>query len=137
MDANSLTILNRYKLIGTTEEFRAAIKSLVTRVEEEGHRGILSYRFYVNATEKSARAVIDYENAAAWIGHHDIAMGWPEMTAMHAVATLDEVTFLGPLTPEIKAWIASSTLAARILEGNSFASGFNRWNMPVVQSSSS
>lgn len=31
------------------------------RVEAEGRPGILSYRFFVNASERTARGVIDYK----------------------------------------------------------------------------
>jgi hypothetical protein len=61
----------------------------------------------------------------AWIGHHDIAMNWPEM-AFHTAARLAEVIFLGPLTSEIQAWIESSALTARLRAGNFFAGGFQR-----------
>jgi hypothetical protein len=126
MEYCALTILNHYTLSGSPPAFAEAISRLCTRVRDEGHPGVLSYRFFVNAQDSTARAVIDYENAAAWIGHHDIAMPWPEMQAMQAVATLDEVVFLGELTPEIAAWIAGSALKARIRQGNSFAAGFRR-----------
>ncbi len=126
MSETRLTVLNLYSLKGTGAQFEAAIKRLAARVEREGHPGVLSYRFFVNDSEKSARAVIDYENAEAWIGHHDIAMGWPEMVGLHAVATLSEVTFLGLLTPEIKNWIENSALTAKINSGNAFAAGFRR-----------
>lgn len=126
MSEPGLTILNLYTLIGSADDFRAAIERLADRVREEGHPGVLSYRFFVNETVNTARAVIDYENASAWIGHHDIAMGWPEMAGLHGVATLSEVTFLGALTPEIQSWIDNSKLTARIRHGNSFAAGFQR-----------
>lgn len=48
------------------------------------------------------------------------------MSGLHGVATLSEVTFLGPLTPEIQIWIDNSKLTARIHHGNSFAAGFQR-----------
>jgi len=126
MNEPGLTIVNLYTLTGSADAFKAAIERLVARVRDEGHPGVLSYRFFVNEAEKSARAVIDYEDAAAWIGHHDIAMGWPEMAGLHGVAALSEVTFLGPLTPEIQDWIDNSKLTARIRHGNSFAAGFQR-----------
>ena len=80
----------------------------------------------MNASEGTARGIIDYEDPGAWIGHHDIAMAWPEMTALHTAARLAEVTFLGRLTHEIEAWIEGSTLTARIRRGNRFAAGFQR-----------
>ena len=82
-----LTILNLYELKGAPEDFEIAVGALATRVEAEGHPGVLSYRFFVNASERTARGVIDYKDADAWIGHHDIAMSWPEMTALHAAAS--------------------------------------------------
>lgn len=121
-----LTILNRYNLTATPEDFEHAIQSLASRVERQGHPGVLSYRFFVNAADMSARAVIDYSDANAWIGHHDIAMGWDEMKLLHSVAELAEVTFLGPLTPQIEKWIASSSLTAVIRHGNEYAAGFRR-----------
>lgn len=121
-----LTILNRYTLKSSAREFAAAIDALVTRVEAEGDPGILSYRFFVNEGDRTATGIIDYNSPRAWIGHHDIAMDWPEMKALHGVATLAEVTFLGPLTDEIRDWIANSTLTAHIRSGNHFASGFQR-----------
>ncbi|MDK1494791.1 hypothetical protein QN219_33340, partial [Sinorhizobium sp. 7-81] len=47
---------------------------------------------------RTARGVIDYKDPDAWIGHHDIAMNWPE----------------------------SSALTARVRAGNLFAGGFQR-----------
>ena len=126
MSDTHLTVLNLYRLKGTAAQFQAAITLLADRVQREGHRGIQSYQFYVNGDENTARAVIDYENAAAWIGHHDIAMGWPEMQGLHAVASLADVTFLGPLTPEIRRWIENSSLTATLNSGNAHAAGFRR-----------
>jgi hypothetical protein len=121
-----LTILNLYELKGTPEEFERAVRALAKRVEAEGHPGLLSYRFFVNAPESRARAVVEYEGPDAWIGHHELSMGWPEMRALHAAASLEEVSFFGPLTPEIKEWIERSTLTARIRSGNRFIGGFRR-----------
>lgn len=126
MDAPQLTVLNLYRLKGSGAAFTDAITALAMRVEREGARGLLSYRFWVNEAEGTARAVIDYATPQAWIGHHDISMGWPEMRALHAVAALEDVTFLGPLTPDIRAWLAGSSLTAILHEGFSAAAGFRR-----------
>lgn len=121
-----LTVVNRYRLLAPAPAFLAAISALAGRVRDEGERGVLAYRFFVDSEAATARAVIDYATPAAWIGHHDIAMAWPEMRALHAVARLEEAEFLGPLTPEIAAWLARSGLSARILQGATFAAGFRR-----------
>jgi hypothetical protein len=126
MTARPLTVLILYRLKGSTSDFRAAITALVGRVEREGDRGVLSYRFWVNEADRTARAVIDYSTPSAWVGHHEIAMPWPEMTALHAVAALEEVTFLGPLAPEISNWLASSSLSATVYNGFEAAAGFRR-----------
>ena len=80
-----LTVLNLYTLRNGAGPFTAAITALAKRVEAEGERGILSYRFFVHQDGTTARAVIDYATPEAWIGHHDIAMDWPEMRALHGV----------------------------------------------------
>lgn len=126
MTEQRLTILNLYELKAPADDFARAIEALAKRVEAEGDPGVLSYRFFVNASDGTARGVVDYINPAAWIGHHDIAMGWPEMSALHAVASLSEVVFLGAMTGEIQAWVASSSLRARIRSGYAFAGGFRR-----------
>ena len=123
---SSLTILNTYDILTTPEAFLAAITKLAARVEVEGHRGVLSYRFFCAPDLMQARAVIDYSGPEAWIGHHDIAMSWPEMNALHQAARLVEVTFLGEVTPEIQDWISRSTLRARLITGFSDAAGFHR-----------
>lgn len=126
MDAPRLTVLNLYRLKASAAAFTAAITALASRVEREGERGLLSYRFWVNEAERTARAVIDYATPQAWTGHHDISMDWPEMKALHAVAWLEDVTFLGPLTPEIRAWLAGSSLMAKVHDGFVPAAGFRR-----------
>ena len=125
MTTPQLTVLNRYRLKGSVPEFTAAITALVARVEREGEPGILSYRFWVS-DDGAARAVIDYATPQAWIGHHDIAMPWPEMKALHSVAALEEAVFLGPLTAEIRDWLAGSSLTAAIRDGFALAAGFHR-----------
>jgi hypothetical protein len=121
-----LTVLNLYRLAGDADAARAAFAALAARVEREGHPGIRSYRFFVHADQPTARAVIDYAGPSAWLGHHDIAMAWPEMRALHGVARLAEATFLGPFTPDMQTWLDRSGLTARIETGYSFVAGFRR-----------
>ena len=122
----TLTVVNRYDLKQSAEDFRAAISALAARVEREGHAGVLSYRFFLSEVAGQARAVIDYADPDAWMGHHHIAMGWPEMAALHAVAALEEITFLGNVSAEITDWLASSGLKARVNTGYGYAAGFRR-----------
>ncbi|MEY4695714.1 MAG: hypothetical protein RIT14_142 [Pseudomonadota bacterium] len=122
----AICVLNHYDLIGPPEAFGTAIAALAARVQAEGHPGLRGYRFYLNADAGRAQAVIDYADAAAWIGHHDQAMPWPEMRALHAVARLAEITFLGPVPPDIEAWLARSGLTARLVRGYRPVAGFQR-----------
>lgn len=126
MTEPALTVLNVYALKGTAADFRAAISALAARVLRDGHKGVLSYRFFVSDSQPIARAVIDYADAAAWIGHHEIAMGWPEMTALHKAAALQDITFLGEVPTAITDWLATSGLKADVHGGYSLAAGFRR-----------
>ncbi|AFL50287.1 hypothetical protein ABIE78_003917 [Sinorhizobium fredii] len=60
------------------EDFESAVGALAKRIEAEGHSGVLAYRFFMNASEGTARGNIDFKDPGAWIGPHDIAMGWPK-----------------------------------------------------------
>ena len=71
-------------------------------------------------------ANVIYADAAAWIAHHDIAMGWPEMAALRAAARLEGFTLLGPVTDGIRTWMADHGLRADIAEMPVFAGGFQR-----------
>ena len=122
----ALTVLNLYTLNGTADDFRRAATALAARVRAEGEKGIVGYRFYVNEADGTARAVVDYASPQAWIGHHDIAMPWPEMQALHAAARLTESTFLGEVSPEIRDWLGGSTLTARLNSGFAAVAGFRR-----------
>lgn len=121
-----LTALNLYHLTAPAPQVAAAFAALAARVQAEGERGVAGYRFYLNEAQAQARAVVDYATPEAWLGHHDIAMPWPEMKALHGLARLAEVTFLGEVTPEIRAWIAGSSLTARVEEGFAPVAGFQR-----------
>jgi hypothetical protein len=122
----SLTVLLTYTLKGSAEEFTSAITRLAERVRRDGHPGLNAYRFFVNERDQSARAVVDYASSEAWVGHHDIAMAWPEMKAMHQAAALTDITFLGDASAEVRQWLSGSSLSARLHDGYQFAAGFRR-----------
>lgn len=122
----ALTVLNFYRLTGTVETFSAAIIALARRVEVEGHPGVLSYRFFLDPDTSTARGIVDYADAEAWIGHHEIAMAWPEMRSLHAAAPLVEATFLGVMTAEISDWLARSGITAKVTSGYCATAGFTR-----------
>ncbi len=126
MSETPLTMLNLYHLQGDAQAARIAFAALAARVERDGHPGIRSYRFFVHDDQPIARAVIDYAGPSAWIGHHDLAMTWPEMRALHGLVRLAEATFLGPFIPEMQQWLALSSLTARLETGFSYAAGFRR-----------
>lgn len=126
MSETPLTVLNLYTLSGDADAARAAFAALAARVEAKGHPGIHRYSFFVNDADMTARAVIDYAGPSAWLGHHDLAMGWPEMRALHGVARLAEAVFLGPFTDAMRAWLAGSGLTARVVTGFDPVAGFRR-----------
>ncbi|WP_435259417.1 hypothetical protein ACSBLW_06500 [Thioclava sp. FR2] len=110
-----LIAVNDYRLLRSAEAFLEAVAVLAARVEREGEQGVLGYRFFADAKGENGRAVVRYTGPAAWLGHHDLSFGWPEMKALHGVATLERVSFLGRVSGEMRDWIAGSGLRAEIL----------------------
>lgn len=125
-EAAEIMVVNRYALRAGAEAFIAAVGALAKRVEAEGHPGVLSYRFYCPEGAEEARAVVRYNGPDAWIGHHDIAMGWPEMLALRASADLVEVALHGPLTDAMTDWMARAGLLERVRHHGMAVAGFTR-----------
>ncbi|PZQ99296.1 MAG: hypothetical protein DI533_00925 [Cereibacter sphaeroides] len=120
----ALTALLTYRLNGAAAEFSAAAGHMAERVRTDGDPGVLTYRFFVD--EGSARAVVDYRDPAAWIAHHDMIMGWPEMAELRRVATLSEITFLGEVSGAMLDWLSRSGLKAEVRHGARLTAGFIR-----------
>ena len=124
-----VTVINRYALRDRAA-FVAAVTALAARVRVEGHTGVLSYRFYApegtGMQLAEGRGVVIYANPAAWVGHHDTAMGWPEMANLRAVAELVEIAIHGPLSDAMANWLDRSGLAARVVHHGLSVAGFER-----------
>lgn len=110
-----LIAVNDYRLLTGAEAFLSAVAALADRVQREGEPGVLGYRFFADAKGEQGRAVVRYAGPAAWLGHHDLSFGWPEMKALHRVAELERVSLLGKVSGEMRDWIAASGLRAEIL----------------------
>lgn len=101
-DDAEITVVNRY-VLRDPAGFEAAVTALAARVRDRGHPGVLRYRFYRSA-EGEGRAVVTYAGPEAWVGHHDLVMGWPEMAALRAAADLAEIMLFGPVSPAMQGW---------------------------------
>lgn len=116
--------INEYDLVATPEEFTTAIQAVAARTQVEGHRGVTAYQFYVNATERTAGAAIVYEDAAAWVAHHQMAYQWDEMPVLQATVKLKRLTLLGPLSEEMESWLAGADIT--VVHYDTMAAGFRR-----------
>lgn len=119
-----ITVINHYDFRQTADDFIAATQALSARVANEGHPGIQSYHFFAGTA--SGHALIRYRDADAWFGHHEIAMPWPEMAALHRAAVLVRITFSGDVPQSISDWLEKSPLNAQILVHKQPAGGFTR-----------
>lgn len=120
----TITVVNRYRLLAGPEAFVAAVAAMARRVETEGHPGVRSYHFF--CADGEGRAVVTYANPDAWVGHHDIAMGWPEMAAVRAVSNLEEIALYGPLSDAMRAWLEKAKLLGRLRHAGEAVTGFRR-----------
>jgi Antibiotic biosynthesis monooxygenase len=121
-----IRVVNRYRLLAGREAFVVAAEALAERVRAEGHPGILDYRFYCPPESAEGRLLARYADAAAWVGHHDLAMKWDEMVAFRAVAALEAVDLHGAVTPTMRDWIQRMGLAENVRELGQSLAGFSR-----------
>jgi hypothetical protein len=123
---DAITVVNLYRLTAGPAAFLAATAALARRVEADGHPGVLEYRFHCPPGAQEGRAVVRYRDAEAWVGHHDLAMGWPEMAALRASADLVEVALYGPFTPAMRAWCERMGLLHAVRPQGVPVAGFRR-----------
>ncbi len=122
--SSEIVVVNFYTL-RDPEGFDRAVRVLVPRVRLQGHDGVRSYRFFGSGpTER--RLVAIYEGPTAWVGHHDLVMGWPEMGALRTAARLARTDLYGPLTPPMQAWIEEMGLARKLRHQGEGIAGFRR-----------
>ena len=121
-----ITVMNRYRLLSGRQAFLAATSALSQRVEGEGHRGVLDYRFHCLDATDEGWAIVRYRDPEAWVGHHDLAMGWPEMAALRAAAELVEINLFGPISDAMRAWLDRMGLAGKVRHHGEAVAGFRR-----------
>lgn len=121
-----ITVVNRYRLVSGRQAFLTATTALARRVQRDGHRGVLDYRFFCTEGSAEGQAVVRYRDAEAWVGHHDLAMGWPEMAALRAAAELEEITLFGPISDAMRVWIDAMGLAGKVRHQGEAVAGFCR-----------
>jgi hypothetical protein len=119
-----VTVVNTYRL-QDGEGFELAVAALVARVRDQGHPGVRSYRFF-RPTPEMGRAVVTYDGPEAWVGHHDIIMGWPEMAALRRAADLAEIQLFGPVSDAMQDWIVRMGLAEKVRHQGLAVAGFDR-----------
>lgn len=81
---------------------------------------------FICAGPDEARAVVRYADPAAWVGHHDLIMGWPEMAAQRAAADLVEIELFGPMTAAMQDWIDRMGLGPKVRHRGEPFAGFQR-----------
>lgn len=126
MDETGIAVVNHYRLLAGRQAFLSAVAALSKRVEAEGHRGVLEYRFHCSDEAGEGRAMVRYRDAEAWLAHHDLAMGWPEMARLRAAAELEEINLFGPITDAMRDWFDRMGLAAKVRHHGEPVAGFRR-----------
>jgi hypothetical protein len=116
--------VNRY-CVRDAGAFDLAVATLVARVLAEGHRGVGSYQFHRSGL-REGRAVVRYSDPEAWVGHHDLITGWPELAAFRAAADLEEVILFGPVSAAMQGWLDRMGLGDRVRLMGPQVAGFVR-----------
>jgi hypothetical protein len=119
-----IVVVNFYALRDAAG-FDRALRALVPRVRLQGHEGLRSYRFF-GSGPKERRLVAIYEGPEAWVGHHDLIMGWQEMVALRAAARLARTDLYGPISPPMQAWIDQMGLGKKLRHQGEAIAGFRR-----------
>jgi hypothetical protein len=121
---SEIVVVNFYAL-NDADGFDRALRLLVPRLRLQGHEGLRSYRFF-GSGPKERRLVAIYAGPEAWVGHHDLIMGWPEMVALRAGARLLRTDLYGPLTQPMMDWVTQMGLGTKLRHQGEAIAGFRR-----------
>lgn len=86
------------------EAFDRAVRALVSRMKLQDPAGLRGYRFF-GSGPRMRRLVAIYETPDAWVRHHNLIVGWPEMVSFRAAARMRRVRLYGLATPEMEHWV--------------------------------
>jgi len=121
--AERIININEYRLVGTADDYTAAISAIAERVEREGHPGVLGYHFYLNEAGGTAGAAIIYADAQAWLEHHQMLRSWEEMARFGQTIEFQRAVIFGPISDEMREYIGPNTVFA---DHGELAAGFVR-----------
>lgn len=108
------------------DAFAPFIAGLAGKMESEGHGGLIGYNVYFDDDEDTAVFVITYENADAFIAHHDIISAWEEIPQGMQISQVTGMSFLGPRSPALNDWISSRPFPFKVGLLEHHAAGFVR-----------
>lgn len=111
-----ISIINSYSLNAAPDTAIPVVDAMVAKVSADGHPGILSYEAFLSDSQDKVIGVFCYQDADAWIGHHELIKGWREFVQLRETLTLTSIQFLGTIPPEIHAWLAQTNFDTSIIE---------------------
>ena len=106
--------------------FEPFIKGLAKKMEIDGHGGLIGYNVYFDEADDAAVFVITYENADAFLAHHDIISDWEEIPHGMSRSQGTGMACLGPRTPSLNEWISSRPFPFKVDLFDHHAAGFLR-----------
>lgn len=108
------------------DAFEPFVKDLARKMETDGHSGLIGYNVYFDEADDAAVFVITYENADAFLAHHEIIGNWEEIPHGMTMSQVTGMAFLGPRTPPLDDWISSRPFPFKVGLFNHHAAGFLR-----------
>lgn len=111
-----ISILNAYSLNTAPNSASRVIDAMVAKVSADGHPGILSYEMFHSGAQDKVLGLFRYQDADAWIGHHELIKDWQEFAQLRETLTLTSIRFLGTIPPEIHAWLVQANFDTSIIE---------------------
>jgi len=106
--------------------FAPFVASLAAKMKTDGHEGLIAYNVYFDDEDEAAVFVITYENADAFMEHHDIIGAWEEIPQGMKISQVTGMSFLGPRTAALDNWISSRPFPFKVGLLEHHAAGFIR-----------
>ena len=122
----TLTHIVWVDLTNGKNSFAPFVANLAAKMKADGHEGLIAYNVFFDDNDDAAIFVITYENAEAFMAHHDIIAKWEEIPQGMKISQVTGMSFLGPRSAALDNWISSRPFPFKVGLLEHHAAGFIR-----------
>jgi hypothetical protein len=111
-----VTLVEVLELIGSFEEFTAAIQAAARRLETEGIQELVTLQFYASPGSTEVDALLPFADRSRIMEHIDVITEWEEFVRFFGTVKPIDVRVYGKLSAEAESWVRKFGVVSKTFE---------------------